>query len=101
LEDFGLQISTTGDSINILFKELWLQNHCVKLKRNLAAFLKMLIPFIVVVPGIAAYVMVNDPAIMSRLGASAMENLPGFGTADRVRGYCIFTCRFKRFSLCC
>jgi SSS family solute:Na+ symporter len=43
----------------------------------------MLIPFIVVVPGIAAYVMVNDPAIMTRLGASAMENLPGVGTADR------------------
>jgi SSS family solute:Na+ symporter len=49
----------------------------------LAAFLKMLIPFIVVIPGIAAYVMVNDPAIMARLGASAMENLPGIGTADR------------------
>jgi SSS family solute:Na+ symporter len=27
--------------------------------------------------------MVNDPAIMTRLGASAMENLPGVGTADR------------------
>ena len=49
----------------------------------LAAFLKLLIPFIVVVPGIAAYVMVNDPAIMARLGVSAMENLPGLGTADR------------------
>ena len=49
----------------------------------LYAFLKLLIPFIVVVPGIAAYVMVNDPATMARLGASAMENLPGLGTADR------------------
>jgi SSS family solute:Na+ symporter len=49
----------------------------------LAAFLKMLIPFIVVIPGIAAYVMVNDPVIMARLGASAIENLPGLGTADR------------------
>ncbi|MGA9639074.1 sodium/sugar symporter [Flavobacterium sp.] len=49
----------------------------------LAAFLKLLIPFIVVIPGIAAYVMVNDPEIMARLGASAMENLPGLGHADR------------------
>jgi len=49
----------------------------------LAAFLKLLIPFIVVIPGIAAYVMVNDPEIMARLGVTAMENLPGVGTADR------------------
>ena len=49
----------------------------------LAAFLKMLIPFIVVIPGIAAYVMVNDPAIMARLGTAAADNLPGLGTADR------------------
>ncbi|MBG6060755.1 SSS family solute:Na+ symporter [Flavobacterium sp. CG_9.1] len=49
----------------------------------LAAFLKMLIPFIVVIPGIAAYVMVNDPAIMARLGAAAADNMPGFGTADK------------------
>ena len=31
----------------------------------LAAFLKMIIPFIVVLPGIAAYVMVNDPEVMA------------------------------------
>ena len=49
----------------------------------LAGFLKLLIPFIVVIPGIAAYVMVNDPEIMARLGVAAMENLPGVGTADR------------------
>jgi SSS family solute:Na+ symporter len=49
----------------------------------LAAFLKMLIPFIVVIPGIAAYVMVNDPAIMARLGAVAADNMPGFGNADK------------------
>jgi SSS family solute:Na+ symporter len=49
----------------------------------LAAFLKMLIPFIVVIPGIAAYVMVNDPAIMARLGAAAADNMPGFGNADK------------------
>ena len=34
----------------------------------LAAFLKLIIPLIVVVPGIAAYVMVNDPEIMASLG---------------------------------
>jgi len=49
----------------------------------LAAVLKLIIPLIVVVPGIAAYVMVNDPAIMERLGVAALENLPGVGTADR------------------
>ncbi len=49
----------------------------------LAGFLKIIIPLIVVIPGIAAYVIVNDPAIMARLGASAMVNLPGVGTADR------------------
>ncbi len=42
----------------------------------LAAFLKLLIPFIVVIPGIAAYVMVNDPLIMERLGAEAMSTVP-------------------------
>jgi SSS family solute:Na+ symporter len=64
-----------------IIQRTWLQNHCVKRKRNLVSCF-LLIPFIVVVPGIAAYVMVNDPAIMI-LGASAMENLPGVGTADR------------------
>ncbi|HAH54499.1 MAG TPA: sodium/glucose cotransporter [Flavobacterium sp.] len=49
----------------------------------LAGFLKLLIPFIVVIPGIAAYVMVNDPVIMERLGSTATDNLPGIGTADR------------------
>jgi SSS family solute:Na+ symporter len=49
----------------------------------LAAFLKMLIPFIVVIPGIAAYVMVNDPAIMARLGSAAADNIPGLGAADK------------------
>lgn len=49
----------------------------------LAAVLKLIIPLIVVVPGIAAYVMVNDPAIMERLGASGLQNLPSISTADR------------------
>ncbi|WP_372756154.1 sodium/sugar symporter [Mariniflexile sp.] len=49
----------------------------------LAAFLKLVIPVIVVVPGIAAYVMINDPEIMSRLGASALHNLPSLEQADK------------------
>jgi len=48
-----------------------------------AAILKLIIPLIVVIPGIAAYVMVNDPEIMARLGASASENLPSLGQADK------------------
>ncbi|MCM4160192.1 sodium/solute symporter [Antarcticibacterium flavum] len=49
----------------------------------LAAFLKLLIPLIVVIPGIAAYVMVNDPAIMARLGEAGLINIPQEGYADR------------------
>lgn len=49
----------------------------------LAAFLKLIIPLIVVVPGIAAYVMVNDPAIMANLGEAGMLNLPTAGQADK------------------
>jgi len=49
----------------------------------LAAFLKLVIPLIVVVPGIAAYVMVNDPEIMARLGNGGMMNLPSLEQADK------------------
>ena len=49
----------------------------------LAAGLKLIIPVIVVVPGIAAYVMVNDPAIMARLGDVALKNLPSLEQADK------------------
>jgi len=48
-----------------------------------AAFLKLIIPLIVVIPGIAAYVMINDPEIMARLGAGASENLPSLSQADK------------------
>ncbi|MFY8188139.1 MAG: sodium/sugar symporter [Flavobacterium sp.] len=48
-----------------------------------AAFLKLIIPLIVVIPGIAAYVMVNDPEIMARLGAAGLENLPTAAQADK------------------
>jgi SSS family solute:Na+ symporter len=49
----------------------------------LAAFLKLIIPLIVVIPGIAAYVMVNDPEIMARLGDAALKNLPSLEQADK------------------
>ncbi len=48
-----------------------------------AAGLKLVIPLIVVIPGIAAYVMVNDPEIMARLGAAGMQNLPTPEQADK------------------
>ena len=49
----------------------------------LAAFLKLVIPLIVVIPGIAAYVMINDPEIMARLGSAGLKNLPSMEQADR------------------
>ncbi|WP_224491171.1 sodium/sugar symporter [Robertkochia flava] len=49
----------------------------------LAAFLKLLIPLIVVIPGIAAYVMVNDPEIMATLGESSMVNIPSLSQPDK------------------
>ncbi|WOD44360.1 sodium/sugar symporter [Hwangdonia lutea] len=48
-----------------------------------AAFLKLLIPLIVVIPGIAAYVMINDPEIMAKLGDVASRNLPSLEQADK------------------
>ncbi|MBL4746722.1 MAG: sodium/sugar symporter [Flavobacteriaceae bacterium] len=49
----------------------------------LAAFLKLIIPVIVVLPGIAAYVMVNDPEILASLGEAGMRNLPTVDQADK------------------
>lgn len=49
----------------------------------MAAFLKLIIPFIVVVPGIAAYVVVNDPEIMARIGELGTSNVPGPGQSDK------------------
>jgi len=49
----------------------------------LAAFLKLLIPVIVVVPGIAAYVMINDPGIFASLGEAGLQNVPSAEQADK------------------
>lgn len=46
----------------------------------LAAFLKLLIPFIVVIPGIASYIIVNDPELLS--GFSSIH-LPSNSEADK------------------
>ena len=48
-----------------------------------AAFLKMIIPLIVVIPGIAAYVIVNDPELLASLGELGQQNLPSTGEADK------------------
>jgi len=48
-----------------------------------AAFLKLLIPFIVVIPGIAAYVMLNDPEILASLGEAGAKNIPSAEQADK------------------
>ena len=49
----------------------------------LAAVLKLIIPVIVVLPGIAAYVMVNDPEILASLGEAGLNNLPSLDQADK------------------
>ncbi|MFB9057429.1 sodium/sugar symporter [Mariniflexile ostreae] len=49
----------------------------------LAAGLKIIIPLIVVVPGIAAYVIINDQSILDSLGEAGQMNLPTAGEADK------------------
>ncbi len=49
----------------------------------LAAFLKLILPVIVVVPGIAAYVIINDPEVMASLGEVGLKNLPSLEQADK------------------
>ena len=48
-----------------------------------AAGIKMILPLIVVIPGIAAYVIVNDPALLGTLGEAGVNNMPTSGTADK------------------
>jgi SSS family solute:Na+ symporter len=48
-----------------------------------AGFLKLIIPLIVVIPGIAAFVMVNDGTIMAGLGDVAQNNVPTMEAADK------------------
>ena len=48
-----------------------------------AAGLKMIIPLIVVIPGIAAYVIVNDPDLLATLGTMGQQNIPTAGESDK------------------
>ena len=48
-----------------------------------AAGLKMIIPLIVVIPGIAAYVIVNDPNLIGSLGEAGLANIPSANQADK------------------
>ena len=43
----------------------------------------MIIPLIVVIPGIAAYVIVNDPTLLGSLGEAGMANIPSSDQADK------------------
>ncbi len=49
----------------------------------MAAGLKLVIPLIVVIPGIAAFVMVNDANIMAGLGEVGLQNMPSADQADK------------------
>lgn len=48
-----------------------------------AACLKMILPLIIVIPGIAAYVIVNDASLLSTLGETGLANMPTEGSADK------------------
>tara|TARA_B110000003_G_scaffold56724_2_gene56806 strand:- start:14206 stop:15867 length:1662 start_codon:yes stop_codon:yes gene_type:complete len=48
-----------------------------------AACLKMILPLIIVIPGIAAYVIVNDYSLLSTLGETGLANMPAEGSADK------------------
>ncbi|HEM8281937.1 TPA: sodium/sugar symporter [Providencia stuartii] len=48
-----------------------------------AAFLKLIVPILVVVPGIAAYVIVTDPQLLAGLGTMAQEHIPTLAQADK------------------
>ncbi|MDG2371388.1 MAG: sodium/sugar symporter [Flavobacteriaceae bacterium] len=48
-----------------------------------AAGLKMILPLIIVIPGIAAYVIVNDPSLLSTIGETGLTNMPTQGSADK------------------
>ncbi|MCA2018209.1 sodium/sugar symporter [Vibrio tritonius] len=48
-----------------------------------AAYLKLVVPFLVVLPGIAAFVITSDPALMASLGDAALQNIPSLAHADK------------------
>ncbi|MEY0452086.1 sodium/sugar symporter [Proteus terrae] len=48
-----------------------------------AAFLKLIVPVLVVVPGIAAFVITTNPELMAGLGTMAQEHIPTLSQADK------------------
>lgn len=48
-----------------------------------AAFLKLIVPFLVVIPGIAAYVITSDTQLLAGLGEIGASNLPSDAHADK------------------
>lgn len=48
-----------------------------------ASLLKLIIPLVVVIPGIAAYVIVNTPELLSSLGTNSLLNIPSEGASDK------------------
>lgn len=48
-----------------------------------AAFLKLIVPFLVVIPGIAAYVITSSPELMASMGEMAANNIPSAAHADK------------------
>ena len=47
-----------------------------------AGYLKLITPILIVIPGIAAFVIVNDPAMMDSLGTLAQNHTPSLERAD-------------------
>ncbi|MBG2800858.1 sodium/sugar symporter [Proteus sp. WDL240414] len=48
-----------------------------------AAFLKLIVPVLVVVPGIAAFVITTNPELMAGLGTMAQQHIPTLSQADK------------------
>ena len=57
-----------------------------------AAGLKLILPLIVVIPGIAAYVMTQDAAVMTSLGEAAAISLPRVRTLIMLTLGCFSSC---------
>ncbi|HIF9540237.1 TPA: sodium/sugar symporter [Photobacterium damselae] len=48
-----------------------------------AAYLKLIVPFLVVIPGIATYIITSNPELLSGLGSAAMTHMPSTAQADK------------------
>ncbi|NVO62158.1 sodium/sugar symporter [Photobacterium damselae] len=48
-----------------------------------AAYLKLIVPFLVVIPGIATYIITSNPELLSGLGSAAMTHMPSAAQADK------------------